>query len=105
MKWDFKIVVLLVEWSSFRGGLKAGFYCTLRKTTKRTQNGSRKQQNTLSKKRTETYNFGGDILDTYIYIRICNLKLQMCVNNRRRPHVEKRVAKRFSEADTPRTTV
>jgi len=27
MKWDFKIVVLLVEWSSFRGGLKAGFYC------------------------------------------------------------------------------
>ena len=24
MKWDFKIVVLLVEWSSFRGGLKAG---------------------------------------------------------------------------------
>jgi len=28
MKWDFKIVVLLVEWSSFRGGLKAGFYCT-----------------------------------------------------------------------------
>jgi len=21
MKWDFKIVVLLVEWSSFRGGL------------------------------------------------------------------------------------
>ena len=29
MKWDFKIVVLLVEWSSFRGGLKAGFYCTM----------------------------------------------------------------------------
>ena len=29
MKWDFKIVVLLVEWSSFRGGLKAGFYCSL----------------------------------------------------------------------------
>ena len=28
MKWDFKIVVLLVEWSSFRGGLEAGFYCT-----------------------------------------------------------------------------
>ena len=28
MKWDFKIVVLLVEWSSFRGGLKAGFYCS-----------------------------------------------------------------------------
>jgi len=27
MKWDFKIVVLLVEWSSFRGGLKARFYC------------------------------------------------------------------------------
>jgi len=27
MKWDFKIVVLLEEWSSFRGGLKAGFYC------------------------------------------------------------------------------
>jgi len=27
MKWDFKIVVLLVEWSSFWGGLKAGFYC------------------------------------------------------------------------------
>ena len=27
MKWDFKIVVLLVEWSFFRGGLKAGFYC------------------------------------------------------------------------------
>jgi len=27
MKWDFKIVVLLVEWSSFRGGLKAGLYC------------------------------------------------------------------------------
>ena len=27
MKWDFKIVVILVEWSSFRGGLKAGFYC------------------------------------------------------------------------------
>ena len=25
MKWDFKMVVLLVEWSSFRGGLKAGF--------------------------------------------------------------------------------
>jgi len=21
MKWDFKIVLLLVEWSSFRGGL------------------------------------------------------------------------------------
>jgi len=32
MKWDFKIVVLLVEWSSFQGGLKAGFYCTLNKT-------------------------------------------------------------------------
>ena len=29
MKWDFKIVVLLVEWSFFRGGLKAGFYCTI----------------------------------------------------------------------------
>jgi len=29
MKWDFKIVVLLVEWSSFRGGLKAGFYCII----------------------------------------------------------------------------
>ena len=28
MKWDFKIVVLLVEWSSFRGGLKAAFYCS-----------------------------------------------------------------------------
>jgi len=28
MKWDFKIVVLLVEWYSFRGGLKAGFYCS-----------------------------------------------------------------------------
>jgi len=27
MKWDFKIVVLLVEWSSFRGGLKAGLNC------------------------------------------------------------------------------
>ena len=30
MKWDFKIVVLLVEWSSFRGGLKAGFYCIIK---------------------------------------------------------------------------
>jgi len=29
MKWDFKIVVLLVEWSFFRGGPKAGFYCTI----------------------------------------------------------------------------
>jgi len=29
MKWDFKIVVLLVEWSSFWGGLKAEFYCSL----------------------------------------------------------------------------
>jgi len=28
MKWDFKMVVLIVEWSYFRGGLKAGFYCT-----------------------------------------------------------------------------
>jgi len=28
MKWDFKMVVLIVEWSSFWGGLKAGFYCT-----------------------------------------------------------------------------
>ena len=28
MKWDYKIVVLLVEWSSFWGGLEAGFYCT-----------------------------------------------------------------------------
>jgi len=27
MKGDFKIVVLLVERPSFRGGLKAGFYC------------------------------------------------------------------------------
>jgi len=27
MKWDFKIVVLLVEWSAFRSGLKARFYC------------------------------------------------------------------------------
>jgi len=27
MKWDIKIVVLLVKWSSFRGGLKARFYC------------------------------------------------------------------------------
>ena len=26
MKCDFKVVVLLVEWSSFWGGLKAGFY-------------------------------------------------------------------------------
>jgi len=30
MKWDFKIVVLLVEWSSFRGGIKAGFYCIIK---------------------------------------------------------------------------
>jgi len=28
MKWDFKMVVLIVEWSKFRGGLKAGFHCT-----------------------------------------------------------------------------
>jgi len=28
MTWGFKIVVLLVEWSSFRGGLKARFYCS-----------------------------------------------------------------------------
>mgnify|MGYP007091372973 CR=1 FL=1 len=28
MKWDFKIMVLIVEWSYFRGGLEAGFYCT-----------------------------------------------------------------------------
>jgi len=27
MKWDFKMVVLIVEWSLFQGGLKAGFYC------------------------------------------------------------------------------
>ena len=27
MKWDFKMVVLIVEWSKFWGGLKAGFYC------------------------------------------------------------------------------
>ena len=28
MKSDFKMVVLIVEWSSFRGGLKARFYGT-----------------------------------------------------------------------------
>jgi len=28
MKWDFKMVVLIVEWSLFRDGLKAGFYCS-----------------------------------------------------------------------------
>jgi len=27
MKWDFKMVVLIVEWSLFQSGLKAGFYC------------------------------------------------------------------------------
>jgi len=27
MKCDFKMVVLIVEWSLFRSGLKAGFYC------------------------------------------------------------------------------
>jgi len=29
MKWDFKIVVLLVEWSSFQGGLIAALHCTI----------------------------------------------------------------------------
>ena len=28
MKWEFKMVVLIVEWSLFLGGLKAGFYST-----------------------------------------------------------------------------
>ena len=27
MKCDFKMLVLIVEWSSFWGGLKEGFYC------------------------------------------------------------------------------
>ena len=27
MEWDFRMVVLIVEWSSFQGGLRAGFYC------------------------------------------------------------------------------
>jgi len=27
MKWNFRMVVLIVEGSWFRGGLKAGFYC------------------------------------------------------------------------------
>ena len=27
MKWEFEMGVLIVEWSGFRGGLKAGFYC------------------------------------------------------------------------------
>jgi len=27
MKWDYKMVVLIVEWSLFRGGRKAGFDC------------------------------------------------------------------------------
>ena len=30
MKWDFKMVVSIVEWSYFRTGLKAGFYCSLK---------------------------------------------------------------------------
>jgi len=29
MKWDFKMLVLIVEWFLFQGGLKAGFYCIL----------------------------------------------------------------------------
>jgi len=29
MKWDFKMTVLIMEWSSFWGGHKAGFYCIL----------------------------------------------------------------------------
>ena len=105
MKWDFTIVVLLVEWSSFRGGLKAGFYCTLRKTIQRTTWFTKATKHTELETHRNIFIWRRYPRHIYIYIRICNLKLQMCVNNRRRQHVEKRMAKRFSEADTPRTTV